>query len=90
MCMTYIRTCQCLIPKLNPRTTFHEEEPLVSRLMVRGPSKRPYYSAGSVAAVHKKEEKDEPSVAQFFKQKSSRASRQVCWPGAEQADKFMF
>jgi hypothetical protein len=30
------------------------------------------------------------TVAQFFKQKSSRASQQVCWPGAEQADKFMF
>jgi hypothetical protein len=24
--------------------------------------------------------------AQFFKQKYSRASRQVCWPGAEQAE----
>jgi hypothetical protein len=29
-------------------------------------------------------------VAQFFKQKSSWASQQVCWPSAEQADKFMF
>jgi hypothetical protein len=29
------------------------------------------------------------AIAQFFKQKSSRASRQVCRPGAEQADKFM-
>jgi hypothetical protein len=30
-----------------------------------------------------------PTLAQFFKQKSSWASRQVCQPGAEQADKFM-
>jgi hypothetical protein len=30
------------------------------------------------------------SLAQFFKQKSSWASQQVCRPGAEQADKFMF
>jgi hypothetical protein len=29
-------------------------------------------------------------IAQFFKQKSSRASQQVCRPGAEQADKFVF
>jgi hypothetical protein len=29
-------------------------------------------------------------LAQFFKQKSSQASQQVCRPGAEQADKFMF
>jgi hypothetical protein len=29
-------------------------------------------------------------IAQFFKQKSSRASRQVCRPGAEQADKFIY
>jgi hypothetical protein len=30
------------------------------------------------------------TLAQFFKQKSSRANQQVCRPGAEQADKFMF
>jgi hypothetical protein len=32
----------------------------------------------------------ELSIAEFFKQKSSQANRQVCRPGAEQADKFMF
>jgi hypothetical protein len=32
---------------------------------------------------------DQYTIAQFFKQKSSCASRQVCRPGAEQAHKFM-
>jgi predicted membrane protein len=30
------------------------------------------------------------TIVQFFKHKSSRASQQICRPGAEQADKFMF
>jgi hypothetical protein len=30
------------------------------------------------------------TLAQFFKQKSSRASRQVCRPGAEQANKQVY
>jgi hypothetical protein len=30
------------------------------------------------------------SIAQFFSRNSSPASQQVCRPGAEQADKFMF
>jgi hypothetical protein len=33
---------------------------------------------------------DSATLAQFFSHNSSPASRQVCRPGAEQADKFMF
>jgi hypothetical protein len=28
-------------------------------------------------------------IAQFFSRKQTRASRQVCWPGAEQANKLV-
>jgi hypothetical protein len=44
-----------------------------------------YAANAGVVAVNSKD----VGLAQFFKQKSSRASGQVCRPSAEQADKFM-